>query len=50
MPAFLCPADAQAVLRELDGLKKCFFRGFWARRAIYKLAKMQGHPQLRGQR
>ena len=46
----LPPAHAQAVLRELDGLKKCFFRGFWARRAIDKLAKMQGHPQLRGQR
>ncbi|KAL4434472.1 hypothetical protein ABPG75_000913 [Micractinium tetrahymenae] len=41
-----------AVLTELDRLKRCLFRGFWARRAIKKLAKCQaeGHPALRGQR
>lgn len=41
-----------AVLRELDMLKKCLLRGFWARRAIKKLAKCQAeaHPALRGQR
>jgi hypothetical protein len=40
----------QAVLRELDSLKRCLFRGFWARRAVRKLGGMQGHPALRGQR
>ncbi|EFN51366.1 hypothetical protein CHLNCDRAFT_141140 [Chlorella variabilis] len=44
---FLVPL---AVVRELDGMKKCLFRGLWARRAIRRLADMQGHPALRGQR
>ncbi|KAI7839674.1 hypothetical protein COHA_006483 [Chlorella ohadii] len=38
------------VVRELDGIKKCFFRGFWAQRAIRRLEAMQGHAALRGQR
>lgn len=37
-------------MRELDGIKKCFFRGFWAQRAIRRLEAMQGHAALRGQR
>ena len=44
------PLPAQEVLRELDGIKKCFFRGFWAQRAIRRLEAMQGHAALRGQR
>ena len=39
-------------MRELDGLKRCLLRGFWARKAIARLARMQeaGGAVLRGQR
>ncbi|PSC67939.1 deleted in malignant brain tumors 1 -like isoform C [Micractinium conductrix] len=41
-----------AVMSELDGIKRCLLRGFFARRAIKKLADMQakGGELLRGQR
>eukprot|EP00887_Chlorella_sp_A99_P003839 scaffold11.g3839.t1 len=38
------------VVRELDGLKRCFLRRVWAQSAVKLLLEMQGHPLLRGQR
>ena len=45
--ALLLPLE---VVRELDGLKKCLFRGHWARKAVKQLLAMQGQTLLRGQR
>ena len=52
LPHLAPPCPPQAVVRELDGLKKCLLRGFFARKAIACLAEMQaaGGPVLRGQR